>query len=83
MWRRESLPLRADRVDFFFLCTRWTGEPEVQEPEKATDLQWFPLDALPHLLVPHERLVFQGLAQNELAPFMTVGFPANISPRRP
>lgn len=74
----RSDPGGADRVDFFFLCTGWTGEPAVQEPEKATDLQWFPLDALPHGVVPHERLVFQGLARNELAPFLTVGFDCRV-----
>ncbi|MET4060834.1 8-oxo-dGTP diphosphatase [Arthrobacter sp. UYP6] len=70
----RSGPGPSDRVDFFFLCTGWTGAPQLQEPEKATDLHWFPLAALPLLVVPHERLVFQGLAQDELTPLLTVGF---------
>ena len=65
----------ADRVDFFFRCTEWNGQPELQEPQKATDLHWFPLEALPLLVVPHERLVFQGLARDDVTPLLTVGFP--------
>jgi len=58
------------RVDFFFSCTTWTGEPLVMEPEKAAGLRWFPLDGLPDAVVPHERYVLQRLA---------VGLPAIVS----
>lgn len=68
-------PGRPDRVDFFFLCTGWTGQPELQEPERATDLRWFPLAALPALVVPHERMVFDALSQDAVMPLLTFGFP--------
>jgi hypothetical protein len=29
----------------------------VQEPDKAAAMAWYPLDALPEPVVPHERLV--------------------------
>ena len=67
-------PGRPDRVDFFFLCTGWTGQPELQEPERATDLHWFPLAALPTLMVPHERMVFEALSQDAVTPLLTLGF---------
>ena len=48
------------RVDFFFACRRWTGTPALQE-DKAADLRWFALDALPADVVHHERFVLDGL----------------------
>ncbi|GAA1241200.1 hypothetical protein GCM10009657_16260 [Oryzihumus leptocrescens] len=30
------------RVDYFLLTTQWSGVPEIREPEKCADLQWFP-----------------------------------------
>jgi 8-oxo-dGTP pyrophosphatase MutT (NUDIX family) len=50
-----------ERVDFFFECSRWTGEPTTREPEKSADLRWFPLDALPEPVVPHELQVMTRL----------------------
>lgn len=59
-------PAVAQRVDFFFSCEKWVGEPRIMEPDKAADLQWFPLDELPTQVVPHERFVLERL---------TVGLP--------
>lgn len=28
------------RLDFFFRCTRWQGEPVIMEPHKATEMRW-------------------------------------------
>nr|WP_239028154.1 NUDIX domain-containing protein [Pseudonocardia acidicola] len=63
-----------ERVDFFFECRRWTGEPRLVEPEKAADLRWFALDALPDPVVPHERYVFDRLRDGDLPPVVTFGF---------
>jgi 8-oxo-dGTP pyrophosphatase MutT (NUDIX family) len=63
-----------ERVDFFFECRRWQGDPRVIEPSKAADLQWFALDALPDPMVPHERYVLAHLAAGTLAPVTTFGF---------
>lgn len=51
-----------ERVDFFFGCRRWLGEPRLTEPDKAADLRWFALDTLPDPVVPHERWVLERLA---------------------
>ncbi|HVL86284.1 MAG TPA: NUDIX domain-containing protein [Pseudonocardia sp.] len=64
-----------ERVDFFFECRRWAGEPRLVEPEKAADLRWFPLDALPDPVVPHERAVLDGLRTATPAPIVAFGFP--------
>lgn len=63
-----------ERVDFFFTCTRWSGEPVRREPEKSADLRWFSLDDLPHPVVPHERAVLDGLLDGGLTPIVTFGF---------
>ncbi|SMC70366.1 dihydrofolate reductase [Janibacter indicus] len=61
------------RADFFFHVTEWSGEPTVQEPDKAADLRWWPLARLPELVVPHERVVLEGLRDGRLPPFVELG----------
>ncbi|MDM7989108.1 NUDIX domain-containing protein [Arthrobacter sp. zg-Y877] len=62
-----------ERVDFFFLCSAWQGEPRIMEPGKAARLEWFPLDELPADVVPHERYVFDRL-RDGMPPILTFGF---------
>lgn len=61
-----------ERVDFFFTARRWEGEPRIVEPDKCGALQWFPLDALPEPLVPHERHALRALGT--VATYLTFGF---------
>lgn len=61
------------RVDFFFTCRRWEGEPALLEP-KASALGWFGLRSLPEPVVPHELLVLRGLSAGTVAPVLTFGF---------
>lgn len=63
------------RVDFMFTAREWSGEPATQEHHKVADLRWFPLDALPDPLVPHERYVLEHLRAGDLAPVVALGFP--------
>lgn len=63
-----------ERVDFFFECRRWRGEPQLMESAKAADIGWFALDALPDPLVPHERFVLEGLRAGTLASISVFGF---------
>jgi 8-oxo-dGTP diphosphatase len=62
-----------ERVDFFFDCRQWLGEPRILE-EKAVGLQWFALNALPDNVVPHERRVLDGLMDGSLDAVITFGF---------
>ena len=57
-----------ERVDFFFMVSKWTGEPRLMEPEKAAGLDWYPLDKLPEPLVPHEARVLGSLADGDALP---------------
>lgn len=78
--QRTGDPL-DERVDFFFGCRRWTGEPRRMEPDKAADLRWFPLDRLPEPVVPHERAVYEALLAGGPAPIVTFGFGARTGAR--
>jgi 8-oxo-dGTP diphosphatase len=62
-----------ERIDFFFTCRSWTGEPRVVEPMKSADLRWCPLDDLPDPVVPHELFVLRGLGTG-LESYTTFGF---------
>ena len=62
-----------ERVDFFFACRRWSGEPHRAEEDKSAAVRWFPLDALPDPVVPHELAVLRGLREG-LPAITTAGF---------
>jgi 8-oxo-dGTP pyrophosphatase MutT (NUDIX family) len=63
-----------ERVDYFFVATSWRGTPRIVEPEKAADLRWFDLDALPEPVVPHERQVLETIRAGSTPPVVTFGF---------
>ncbi|TDE94805.1 NUDIX domain-containing protein [Occultella glacieicola] len=65
-----------ERVDFFFSCHTWSGEPRLMEADKAAEQAWFPLDALPDPVVPHERTVLEAIRTDSMTPIMTFGFRA-------
>ncbi len=69
----DSKPVNQ-RVDFFFECWQWSGEPRVLESDKAADLRWFALDELPEPVVPHERFVLDRLAAADVPAVVTFGF---------
>ncbi|WP_237111747.1 NUDIX domain-containing protein [Nocardioides sp. WS12] len=69
----HDLPI-DERVDFFFTARSWSGEPRIVEPTKCADLRWFPLDALPDPVVPHERVVLDGLRRGDLPALSQHGF---------
>ncbi len=63
-----------ERVDYFFTAVTWEGEPRILEPHKCADLRWFPLDALPDPVVPHERVVLESLRAGATSPIVVHGF---------
>ena len=62
-----------ERIDFFFSCRAWSGEPRIVEPAKCAALDWFPLDRLPEPVVPHERYVLERLGTG-VERYTTFGF---------
>jgi 8-oxo-dGTP diphosphatase len=73
MQRTQHADPIDERVDFFFSARAWSGEPRIVEPAKCAALEWFPLTALPEPVVPHERVVLDGLGTG-LASYTTFGF---------
>ncbi len=66
----NGLPI-DERVDFFFACRRWSGEPTIIEQEKCAGLEWYALDALPNPIVPHELVVIEAMARGAMLPMIT------------
>ncbi len=62
-----------ERIDFFFTCRTWSGEPRIVEPTKSAALEWFSLSSLPDPVVPHERYVLDRLSTG-LPGYTTFGF---------
>lgn len=57
---RKLNPAVPDRIQTFFVCTSWRGEPQNQEPEKCDHAAWFPLDALPDNMVGYVAQAIHG-----------------------
>lgn len=64
-----------ERVDFFFTARAWTGEPRIVEPDKAGELRWCPLSALPEPMVPHESYALSQLGTDHR--YLSHGFDNN------
>jgi len=62
------------RVDWFFACDAWDGEPQILEPRKCAELAWFDLDALPERMPEYERTALQALRAGGSATLLDVGF---------
>jgi 8-oxo-dGTP diphosphatase len=73
MQRTQHAEPIDERIDFFFTCRSWRGEPRIVEPQKAAAMDWFPLDALPEPVVPHELFVLERLGTG-LDSYTTFGF---------
>ena len=44
-----------ERIDFFLVVKRWTGEITNKEPHKCDDMGWFELSKLPANTIPYVR----------------------------
>ena len=71
-----------ERVDFFFTCRRWAGEPRRAEDGKTAGLDWFALADLPADTVPHERAVLEALRDGGIAAVRSHGFDQRTTPGR-
>ncbi len=54
------------RLDSFFVCREWNGEPVNLEPEKCDQLSWFDKDDLPSSIIPYIKEVLEHIQQAEL-----------------
>lgn len=62
------------RVDWFFVCDDWEGEPQILEPRKCAELAWFDLDALPDAMPAYEREALVALRAGASATLLHHGF---------
>ncbi len=53
------------RVAFFFAVRQWDGPPYNREPEKCSELRWFPLGALPNHLIAYCRVALRHIAAGQ------------------
>jgi 8-oxo-dGTP diphosphatase len=44
-----------ERIDFFLVVKRWTGEIVNNEPDKCDELSWYPLTSWPSNVIPYVR----------------------------
>ncbi len=50
-----------ERLDFFFICKKWSGQPENMEPEKCEKLEWFSKNKLPKNIIPYVKTAIKNL----------------------
>lgn len=62
--------------NIYFRAERWQGEPTIGEPEKCSELAWFPLDALPADLIADRRAVLLALRDAQPEPYRELGWPS-------
>ena len=62
------------RVDWFFTCASWSGEPSIQEPHKCAELGWFDLGDLPVRLPDYERVALEWFRDSSDLGLLSFGF---------
>ncbi|WP_298890514.1 dihydrofolate reductase [uncultured Serinicoccus sp.] len=67
------------RVDVFVTTSSWEGEPHVVEADRAAELRWWPLDALPDAVVPHERRALDALREGRTGSLLMHGFQQSLT----
>ncbi|MDF1488954.1 NUDIX hydrolase [Tessaracoccus caeni] len=67
---------REQRVEWFYSCSTWSGDPAIQEPRKCAELRWFPLTDLPALIPEYERIALEWLRDHVGIGLLSVGFDA-------
>ena len=65
------------RIGFVFRPSRWSSEPRNAEPHKCSELDWFPVDALPPRTVPYSRAAVEQTLRS--TPFGLEGWPTAMS----
>uniref|UniRef100_UPI00350E40F8 NUDIX hydrolase n=1 Tax=Nonomuraea pusilla TaxID=46177 RepID=UPI00350E40F8 len=66
-----------ERVGFFFAARAWRGEPRNAEPDKCSELAWWPLDGLPGDMVDYPAQAVAHVLDG--VPFAERGWPPQLS----
>lgn len=55
-----------ERIDFFLMPKKWSGEPKNLEPHKCDDLRWFDLEKLPDNTIPYIKQAIDCFLHNKI-----------------
>lgn len=55
-----------ERIDFFLSVDQWRWKIKNCEPEKCSDLSWFPVDNIPENMVPYVRHAIEQIQEGRL-----------------
>jgi len=47
-----------ERIDYFFVASKWSGEITNMEPSKCDQLKWISIDDLPSNIIPYVKYAF-------------------------
>ena len=53
-----------ERIDFFFVCKKWSGEVQNCEPKKCDNLEWYDLKKIPANVIPYVRSAIRHVSNN-------------------
>ena len=69
MHRNHGADYNNQRLDVFFISTKWTGIIENKEVHKCDDLSWFDFHEIPNNIIPHVKqaieFAFNGVSYSE------------------
>ncbi len=61
MHRKQT---NEERIDYFFCCNKWKGEIKNAEPEKCSELKWFPINNLPENIIEYIKYSIKNFLEN-------------------
>ena len=59
MYRKRERAQDSDRIDFFFVCKKWTGTLEIMEPNKCDQLAWVDVLNIPNNTIGYVRAAIE------------------------
>jgi 8-oxo-dGTP diphosphatase len=64
--RAEDLDnFENERIDFYFIASKYKGTPRVIEKDKCDRLDWFSLSELPEKIVPKVKQAFEHIIEEK------------------
>ena len=54
-------PYSENYLNIFFIANKFEGTPEIKEPEKCSNLNWFDIDNLPENTIPRIKNVIKNI----------------------